>query len=128
MKPFLIIAALATAAVLPGACAKTIKAPTANGVCWHMNLKPDGEAQFNKVADNVPNIEQCAAALERMRLSFLRMGGNQRELTGAYQGNFIFLKREGIYSARRYDGVQYMMLVRFQGSLVVPSAIPPEAR
>lgn len=127
MKPLLIIAALA-AAVLPGACAKTIKAPMDSGVCWHMTLKANGEAQFNKVADKTPNIEQCAAALERMRLSFLRMGGNQQELSGAYQGNFIFLKREGIYSARRYNGVQYMMLVRFQGSLVVPSAIPPEAR
>jgi hypothetical protein len=54
------------------------------------------------------------------------MGGTSRELTGAYQGSYIFLKQEGIYRAKRYEGARYMALVRYNGKLVIPGAVPQD--
>jgi len=62
-----------------------------------------------------------------MRLRFLRLGGQTRELSGAYQGNFIFLRREGIFRSQRWEGNQYLMLVRSgDGRLVIPGAVQTE--
>jgi hypothetical protein len=122
MKPLIPLAALAALALT--ACAADPKAPNDPGVCWHVSPQEDGSLKFNKVAQNVADMEHCAVELERMRLSFLRMGGNKREIAGAYQGNFIFLRDEGIYRAQRYNGGQYLALVRYNGKLVMPGAVP----
>ena len=113
-----------SAALALGACAADPKAPTDPGVCWHVSPQDDGSLKFNKVAVNVPDMEHCAVELERMRLSFLRMGGTNREIAGAYQGNYLFLREEGIYRAQRYRGGQYLALVRYDGKLVMPGAVP----
>ncbi len=106
------------------ACAKeAVVAPTGKGLCWYIAQQPDGSIKNNKVAGNIPSIEQCAAELERMRLRFLRMGGTQIEILGAYQGTFIFLKREGIFTASRFKGMRYPLLQRVNGKLVVPGAV-----
>ena len=79
------------------ACEKSVEAPDDTGVCWQMVEEGKGKVHFNIVAKNVPNLERCAANLEALRLKFLAIGGNKTELTGAYQGQFIFVQREGIF-------------------------------
>lgn len=116
--------AVAAATALLGACTKEIEAPLDKGVCYAVGSGPDGKIKFNVVARNQPNIEHCAAQLEGMRLRFLRMGGQTREISGAYQGSFIFLRRDGIYRAQHWEGNQYLMLVRSgDGRLVIPGAV-----
>lgn len=127
MSRFFAIAALAVSAFALAACEETVQAPLDTGVCYHVGTGPDGKIKFNVVARNQPNIEHCAAQLEGMRLRFLRLGGQTREISGAYQGNFIFLRREGIFRAQRWEGNQYLMLVRSgDGRLVVPGAVQTE--
>ena len=127
MSRIVTIAALTAVAALLAACEKEIQAPLDTGVCYAIGAGPNGEVKFNVVARNMPNIENCAAQLEGMRLRFLRMGGQTRELSGAYQGNFIFLRREGIFRAQHWEGNQYLMLVRSgDGRLVMPGAVQRE--
>lgn len=119
--------ALAAATVALGACKEEVEAPLDKGVCYAMATGPDGKFKFNVVARNQPNIESCAAQLEGMRLRFLRMGGQTREISGTYQGSFIFLRNDGIYRAQHWAGNQYLMLVRSgDGRLVIPGAVQRE--
>ena len=110
--------------VLP-ACApkETIVAPKGRGLCWYIAEQTDGSIKNNQVASNIATIELCAAELERMRLRFLRMGGSNTEILGSYQGTFILLKRDGIYTAQRLNGMRYMLLQRVNGNLVIPGAV-----
>lgn len=108
-----------------GACAKHLQAPTDVGVCYALNFDKDGQPRFNKVAENVANMENCAAQLEGMRIRFVRLGAPMKEVTGTYQGSFIFIKPEGIFTAQYYEGVQYPALVRTgDGRLTVPGRMP----
>ncbi len=108
-----------------GACAKRLEAPMDTGVCFHLVFDKDGKARFNRVAENMPNIENCAAQLEGMRLRFARMGSYQNAMEGSYQGNFIFIEREGIFTSKFHDGVRYLALVRTgDGRLAQPGAVP----
>lgn len=121
--------ALALAACGPK---ETIVAPKGAGQCWYIAEQADGSVRNNKVADRVPNIEECAAELERMRVRFIRMGGSNHEILGAYNGTFILLRRDGIYTAQRLRGMRYLLLQRVGGKLVVPGAVvdkvPPGAK
>ena len=114
--------------VLPallGACAKKIEAPADAGVCWHMAVTADGKVKFNRLADNVPDLEHCAAQLEAMRIKFMGLGGSKSEITGSYQGAYLFLQKEGVFTAQSYDGVRYPFMVRTgDGRLAVPGAMP----
>jgi hypothetical protein len=115
----------AASLTLVAGCEKPVEAPTDRGVCWHAVPLAGGKIKFNKLTTNVPSIEQCAADLESMRLRFLSLGGNQRELMGAYQGNFIFVKLTGIFFSQTLDGHAYPALVRTgDGRLAVPGAMP----
>ncbi len=119
-----VLLTLAAAATLLGACEAQIEAPLDRGVCYAVGSGTDGKIKFNVVARNQPNIEHCAAQLEGMRLRFLRMGGQTREISGAYQGSFIFLRSEGIFRSQTWEGNQYLMLVRSgDGRLVIPGAV-----
>jgi hypothetical protein len=121
----LTIAALGAGAFALAACEKTTEAPFDAGVCYAVEVKAEGEApQFNKVADNQPQIEFCAARLEEMRLRFLRMGGNRREIMGSYQGQFIFIDRAGVWIGQTLEGPRFILLARTgDGRLAIPSAI-----
>ena len=111
--------------LLLSACAKRTLPPGGQGVCWHVVKDQDGELKFNKLKTDVPDLEHCAAELESMRVRFLRMGGNMREVTGAYMGNFIFVQREGILTAPSLEEHPYVALVRTgDGRLAVPGAMP----
>jgi hypothetical protein len=109
------------------ACAKRTLPPGGQGVCWHVVKDKSGELKFNKLKSDVPTLEHCAAELESMRVRFLRMGGTAREVTGAYMGNFIFVERQGIFTAPSLEEHPYLALVRTgDGRLAVPGAMPRE--
>jgi hypothetical protein len=116
-----LIAVLALLAL--GACAEQVRAPRDPGVCYAVN-RPDGEVQFNVVARDQPQIEFCAARLEEMRIRFLRLGGSTREVTGAFQGQFIFVDARGVSFSRSLEGGRFFALARTgDGRLAVPGAI-----
>jgi hypothetical protein len=107
-----------------GACSKKVTPPGDVGVCYHVTFKPDGELVYHRLV-NAPNLETCAANLEAMRIKFLRLGGTAQEILGAYQANFIFIQKTGIFSGTSLDGPRYPALVRTgDGRLAIPGAMP----
>ena len=115
--------ALFAAAAL-AACAKRTEPPGDRGVCYHVVVQKDGSLKYNKLV-STPNIETCAANLEAMRIKFLTLGGSAQEILGAYQANFIFLQREGIFTSTTLEGPRYLALVRTgDGRLAIPGAMP----
>ena len=118
-------AALGASLLALAACQKATEAPFDAGVCYAVETGAEGEApRFNKVADDQPQIEFCAARLEEMRLRFLRMGGSRREVVGSYQGQFIFIDRAGVWISRTLEGSRFILLARTgDGRLAIPSAI-----
>ena len=112
-------------ALLASGCAKQLQAPVDTGVCWHLVQLPGGKVRFNRLADHQPDLEHCAAQLEMMRLHFRALGDVQDYVTGAYQGSFLFLQPEGVFTSQTYAGVRYPFLVRTgDGRLAVPGAMP----
>ena len=107
------------------ACSQSVEAPYEPGVCFSVETGAAGEAPaFHKLADNQPQIEHCAARLEEMRLGFLRRGGSRQDITGAYQGQYIFLDREGVWIGKTIDGSRFILMARTgDGRLAVPGAI-----
>ena len=125
MTRLLLSVALAT--LLLGGCAQKLQPPFDKGVCYALAFDKEGDAKFNVVAENVPNMENCAAQLEGMRLRFTRMGMANDYVTGTYQGTFIFIKPEGVFTSQTYEGVQFPALVRTgDGRLAVPGVMPQE--
>lgn len=123
MRLLALAAAGAGALVLAGCGDSSLKAPTDVGVCWHL-VRVQGEYRFNRLAANQPQLEHCAARLEDMRLNFMRLGSAQTEVVGAYQGQFIFLQREGVFTARSLNATPYLALVRTgDGRLAIPGAV-----
>ena len=117
------VALAALSAVLAG-CEPKIEAPYDTGVCWHMVPLTGGKVKFNILSRNRPNLESCAASLEGMRERFLGLGGNQEDIIGAYQGNFLFLNRTGVFTATTLTGARWPALVRTDdGRLAIPSAV-----
>ena len=94
------------------ACAKQVDAPLERGACWHAVPMSDGTIKFNDLAKNQPSLEACAARLEDMRLKFKALGSQQSFMVGAYQGNYLFLQPEGVFTARTFKGNRYLVLVR----------------
>ena len=106
-------------------CSGGVQAPADQGVCWHMAQLQNGKVRFNRLAQNVPTLESCAAQLEGMRLRFSALGSNPEQMIGAYQGQFLFLQSEGIFTAENLDGAHYPFLVRTgDGRLVKPGMMP----
>ncbi len=113
---------LALAAV--AACAPEVEAPTDRGVCWRM-ISPKGtKPRFLKLTENQPNLEHCAANLEAVRIRFLSLGGSIDEVDGAYQGEFIFVDKHGVYVAQSLTATPFPALVRTgDGRLAPPGAV-----
>ena len=122
---YVAIAAMAAGALALAACEKAVEAPFDRGVCYAVERGDKGEApRFNKVADNQPQIEFCAARLEEVRLRFLRMGGSRQQITGSYQGQFIFIDRGGVWLSKSLDGGRFNAMARTgDGRLAMPGAI-----
>ncbi len=120
------IVVLAVAALALTACAKKTTPPGEPGVCYHVVPQKDGSLKYNKLVQT-ESLEKCAANLEAMRVKFLRMGGTQQEIYGAYQANFLFLQKEGILTSTSLEGPRYVALVRTgDGRLAVPGAMPQQ--
>ena len=117
------ILALAAALAL-SACAKKTTPPGDPGVCYHVVPQRDGSLKYNRLV-TTDALEKCAANLEAMRIKFLTMGGNQQEIYGAYQANFLFLVKEGVMTSTSLEGPRYVALVRTgDGRLAIPGAMP----
>ncbi|THD82678.1 MAG: hypothetical protein E7812_00960 [Phenylobacterium sp.] len=115
-----------TAVLGLSACAKRTEPIGDAGICYHVVADKAGKLRFNKVVAT-PSLETCAANLEAMRLKFLSMGGSTDELLGAYQANFIFLQREGVFTSTSLEGPRYLALVRTgDGRLAIPGAMPQQ--
>lgn len=115
------VAALALGAVIVTGCKPEVEAPSDKGVCYHMIPKKGGGYAFNEVSRNLPSLEYCAAALERMRLHFVALGGSHSEIGGSYQGQFLFVQKEGIFTSAGLNKTPYLVLVRSgDGRLVAP--------
>ncbi|MBV8592673.1 MAG: hypothetical protein JOZ27_00060 [Caulobacteraceae bacterium] len=117
---------LAAASVLAlGGCAKQLEAPAEPGVCWHLASAPGAQPRFNRLADHQSDLEHCAGQLEAMRLRFRALGSTPSEVVGAYQGQFLFLEPEGVFTAATFKGYRYPLMVRTgDGRLAVPGAMP----
>jgi hypothetical protein len=123
------ISASVLAALALSACEKHIEAPFERGVCFHVVPLTGGAVKFNKLAENKPNLETCAAALEGMRERFLALGGTNTDVVGAYQGNFLFLGKTGVFTGPTLEGARWPALVRTQdGRLAIPSAMPQQGQ
>jgi hypothetical protein len=119
-----LILTLSSAAL--AACAQRTEPPGTPGVCYHVVAGKDGKLKYNKLVA-APNLETCAANLEAMRIKFLTMGGSAQELLGAYQANFLFFQREGVFSSTTLEGPRYLALVRTgDGRLAIPGAMPQQ--
>ena len=120
-KALLIIAA---AALAVSACSKKTTPLGDAGICYHVVPQKDGSLKYNRVVATA-SLEACAGNLEAMRVKFLRMGGNQTDIYGAYQANFLFLVREGVMTSTSLEGPRYVALVRTgDGRLAIPGAMP----
>lgn len=121
--PFLLATGFGAATL--AACGGGVEAPYEPGVCFSVETGAEGEAAaFHKLAEDQPQIEHCAARLEEMRLRFLRQGGSRQEITGAYQGQYIFIDREGVWIGKSLDGSRFFLLARTgDGRLAMPGAI-----
>jgi len=119
--PLLVLTLFAVAAL--AACAPEVEAPADRGVCWRM-ISPKGKPQFLKLTENQPDLEHCAANLEAVRIRFLSMGGTIDEVDGAYQGEFIFIDKHGVFVAPSLNATPFPALVRTgDGRLAVPGAV-----
>ena len=76
-----LLAALLCLAATAG-CSRAGAGPTGAGLCWRASA--DGR-DFDAVAASAPNLESCAAYLERLHLV---EGG---PVNGAFQGRLIFV-------------------------------------
>jgi hypothetical protein len=117
--------AVAGATLLAG-CQQQVEAPTDRGVCWHM-VTVAGKPKFNVLARGQADLEHCAAELEKMRISFQSLGVPQGDIIGAYQGQFLFINRYGVFTAQALTGYQYPFMVRTgDGRLAMPGAMPQQ--
>ena len=122
----LTLTVITAAALAVAACESAPKAPYTPGVCYFVIPAADGKGapELTVVARDQPQIEFCAARLEEMRLRFLRMGGSRQEITGAYQGQYIFIDRVGVSFSRTLEGNRFIALARTgDGRLAIPAAI-----
>ncbi|MDZ4371718.1 MAG: hypothetical protein U1C74_09895 [Phenylobacterium sp.] len=112
--------------LLLAGCSQKTTPPGDAGVCFHVVPQADGTMKYNRLV-SAPSLEVCAANLEAMRIKFLRLGGTQQEIYGAYQANFLFLEREGVLTSTSLEGPRYVALVRTgDGRLAVPGAMPQQ--
>jgi hypothetical protein len=118
-RPVLAIAAAMGSALALCACKPAIEPPAQAGLCSHLAAIENGKPRFNTVAQNVPDLEHCAAHLEAMRQRFISLGSNNTSIVGAYQSQFLFLDDTGVSTAQTYDGARYPFLVR-SGDQLVP--------
>jgi hypothetical protein len=106
------------------ACAPEVEAPTDRGVCWRMITPKGAKPKFLKLTEKQPDLEHCASNLEAVRIRFLSLGATVDEVDGAYQGEFIFIDKRGVFVAPSLNATPFPALVRTgDGRLAVPGAV-----
>ncbi len=122
MRAALIVTAFGAIAL--AGCSNEPKFTFVPGVCYFVSQQEGEAPQLQKLAEDVPQIELCAARLEEMRVRFLRLGGSKSEIVGAYQGRYIFIDREGVSFGQTLNGGRFFALARTgDGRLAIPGAI-----
>ncbi len=122
IRPLILASALLGLSLV--GCAQQVKAPFDQGVCYAVERPEGKDVVFNVLARDQAQIEMCAARLEEMRLRFNNLGGVRREVTGAFQGQFVFIDTRGVSFSRTLDGARFFALARTgDGRLAVPGAI-----
>jgi hypothetical protein len=101
------VGAIAASFLAPG----PIPAPMDTGVCWRMTMAGT-KPKFARIASGLPNLETCAAYLERIHLT------NGGPVDGAFQGRFIFIDDDAIRSASRLDGSRWQVFFASQRFLI----------
>jgi hypothetical protein len=103
LRDWIQIAALGTGLAL-AACDSAMEAPTNVGYCWRMAMGADGKPQFTPVSAGDRNLETCGAHLEAVSLR-----EKKPNLTGAFQGQYIFITPLMVQSSMRLKGVRYRL-------------------
>ena len=118
----MLLAAVAAALALAGCEGDAVRAPTERAACWHMvQKKADAARRFNRLPGRYETLEYCAAGLE-----LIRRQGARRTVTGAYQGQFIFVEPRGLFVGKSLTSGRYLALVRTSdGRLAIPGAVRP---
>lgn len=123
-RPFLIGLPLA---LLLAACEPEVEIPFERGTCYGVAQPEGGEVVFTAIARDQPNLENCAARLEEIRIRFRRDTGTLRDMVGAYGDQFIFVDGRGVSVSQSLDGPQFIALRRSgDGRLIVPGAFEQE--
>jgi len=86
------------------ACDSPLDAPVNAGYCWRMAMGADGKPRFTPVSAGDRNLETCGAHLEAVSLR-----EKKPVLTGAFQGQYIFITPLMIQSSMRLKGVRYRL-------------------
>ncbi len=124
MQRVLITSIFVAGALALCGCSQRTEPPGDTGICYNVVPQKDGKLKYFKLV-NAANLETCAANLEAMRIKFLRMGGNQQDILGAFQANFLFLEDDGVKTSTSLEGPRYLALVRTgDGRLAIPGAMP----
>ena len=76
-------------------------APREAGVCWRAGPAIAGKISYAPLARDVGTLESCAVLLEAVRLQ------GAPQVTGAYQGYFIFVGADAMTSALHTGGIRY---------------------
>jgi hypothetical protein len=103
LSALVLTAVLSVGALRLAGCDSAPEAPTNVEICWRMaplGSKPD----FTPVNVGVHNLESCAANLEAVALR-----ENRPNLTGAYQGQFIFITPDMVQSSMHLNGARYRL-------------------
>ncbi len=95
---------VASALLTLAACDGSPEAPTNVGVCWRLATGADGKATFAPVSTTARNLETCGAHLEAVSLR-----ENRPTLTGAYQGQFLFITPAMVQTGQRLHGSRYRL-------------------
>jgi len=126
IHPAAVIAATLVLGAALAACEARTEPPGDAGVCYNVVPQKGGKLKYFKLV-NTTSLESCAANLEAMRIKFLRMGGTQTNVYGAFQSNFLFLVPEGVQTSTSLEGPRFTALVRTgDGRLAIPGAMPTQ--
>jgi hypothetical protein len=105
------------------ACTRQVATPTEVDACFEVVPHKDGSVGFNRLTQHEPTMENCAGALEGMRLRFLGLGGSNHQLAGVYNGHYLFLDPGGVKTSDSIDGMRFPFLVHADdGRLVAAGA------
>lgn len=99
----LVLAGLALAG-----CERPVTAPGNPGVCWRQIVGVNDKPDFRIVAPNISSLENCAARLEGLRMV------NGGEVTGAFQGRFIYVSESEITAAASPKSQRYRVFTSDQ--------------